>query len=161
MSIAALRAGAALPKPSRWRERLNEWTPRLVLAPSLIASFVYVFVFTFWTLYISLSNSTLLPTYQYVGFKHYSELWANHRWAIAYGNLFFFSGVYVVLALLIGLALAIAIDQRVGGDSARSRSFGAVGATRIQGGFERRVPGDESERHPNHDQRDAGLPDCF
>ena len=46
MSIAALRAGAALPKPSGWRERLNEWTPRLVLAPSLIASFVYVFVFT-------------------------------------------------------------------------------------------------------------------
>ena len=113
MSIAALRAGAALPQPSRWRERLSEWTPRLVLAPSLIASFVYVFVFTFWTLYISLSNSTLLPTYQYVGFKHYSELWANHRWAIAYGNLFFFSGIYVVLSLLVGLALAIAIDQRV------------------------------------------------
>jgi glucose/mannose transport system permease protein len=117
MSIAALRAGAALPKPSGWRERLNEWTPRLVLAPSLFASFVYVFVFTIWTFYISLSNSTLLPTYEFVGFKHYSELWANHRWAIAYGNLFFFSGIYVVLSLLVGLALAIAIDQRVRGES--------------------------------------------
>jgi glucose/mannose transport system permease protein len=113
MSIASLRAGAALPRPSRWRERLSEWTPRLVLAPSLIASFVYVFVFTFWTLYISLSNSTLLPTYTFVGVKHYFELWANKRWAIAYGNLFFFSGIYVVLSLLLGLALAIAIDQRV------------------------------------------------
>jgi glucose/mannose transport system permease protein len=113
MSIAALRAGAALPQPSRWRERLSEWTPRLVLAPSLIASFVYVFVFTFWTLYISLSNSTLLPTYGFVGVRHYFELWSNKRWTIAYGNLFFFSGIYVVLALLVGLALAIAIDQRV------------------------------------------------
>ena len=54
---------------------------------------------------------------EFVGFKHYSELWANHRWAIAYGNLFFFSGIYVVLSLLVGLALAIAIDQRVRGES--------------------------------------------
>jgi glucose/mannose transport system permease protein len=113
MSIASLRAAAALPRPARWRERLSEWTPRLVLAPSLIASFVYVFIFTFWTLYISLSNSTLLPTYTFVGVKHYFELWANKRWAIAYGNLFFYSGIYVVLSLLLGLALAIAIDQRV------------------------------------------------
>ena len=70
-----------------------------MLAPSLIASFVYVFVFTVWTLYISLSNSTLLPTYEFVGLKHYFELWSNHRWEIAYGNLFFFSGIYVVLSL--------------------------------------------------------------
>ena len=96
-----------------WRETLGEWTPRMVLAPSLIASFIYVFVFTLWTLYISLSNSTLLPTYEFVGFRHYFELWSNQRWAIAYGNLFFFSGIYVVLSLIVGLLLAIAIDQRV------------------------------------------------
>ena len=47
----------------------------------------------FWTLYISLSNSTLLPTYEFVGFKHYFELWSNQRWTIAYGNLFFFSAL--------------------------------------------------------------------
>ena len=106
-------ANAALAPTPRWRQRLSDWTPRLVLAPSLIASFVYVFLFTFWTLYISLSNSTLLPTYAFVGIKHYFELWSNKRWEIAYGNLFFFSGIYVVLALAVGLALAIAIDQRV------------------------------------------------
>jgi len=117
MSNAALRAGAALPQPARWRERLTEWTPRLVLAPSLIASFVYVFLFTFWTLYVSVSNSSLLPTYGFVGLKPYFELWSNQRWAIAYGNLFFFSGIYVVLSLLVGLSLAIAIDQRVRGES--------------------------------------------
>jgi glucose/mannose transport system permease protein len=107
-------SNASVGVPDRaWRAALSEWTPILVLAPSLIASFVYVFVFTLWTLYISLSNSTLLPTYAFVGFKHYSELWANQRWAVAYGNLFFFSGIYVVLSLVVGLALAIAIDQRV------------------------------------------------
>jgi glucose/mannose transport system permease protein len=99
------------------RETLVAWTPRLVIAPSIIASFVYVFVFTLWTLYLSLSNSSLLPTYQFVGFKPYFELWSNRRWEIAYGNLFFFSAFYVVLALAIGLALAIAIDQRVKGEA--------------------------------------------
>jgi len=33
-------------------------------APSLAASFIYVFVFSAWTFYISLSNSSLLPTYE-------------------------------------------------------------------------------------------------
>ena len=88
-----------------------------MLAPSVIASFVYVFAFTIWTFYISLSNSTLLPTYDFVGFKHYVELWSNQRWAIAYGNLFLFSSIYVVLSLMVGLALAIAIDQRVRGEA--------------------------------------------
>ncbi len=55
----------------------------------MLASFVYVFVFTLWTLYISLSNSTMLPTYKFVGLKPYFDLWSNERWQIAYGNLFF------------------------------------------------------------------------
>src|SRR5271165_5591404 len=103
--------------PSRRRDTLGAWTPRLVILPSAIASFVYVFVFTLWTLYISMSNSSLLPTYRFVGFKPYFELWSNQRWTIAYGNLFFFSVFYVVLAIVIGLALAIAIDQRVKGEA--------------------------------------------
>jgi glucose/mannose transport system permease protein len=45
-------------------------------------------------------------------------LWANRRWNIAYVNLFLFSGFYVVGAMVIGLLLAILIDQRVRGESA-------------------------------------------
>ena len=76
-----------------------------------------MFGFTLWTLYISLSNSTMLPTYKFVGLKPYFDLWSNARWKIAYGNLFFFSVFYVVLSLAVGLALAIAIDQRVRGEA--------------------------------------------
>jgi glucose/mannose transport system permease protein len=116
MSNAALERIAPGARAS-WRETLAAWTPRLVLAPSVLASFIYVFAFAAWTFYISLSNSTLLPSYGYVGFRHYAELWSNQRWTIAYSNLLLFSAVYVVLALLVGLALAIAIDQRVRGES--------------------------------------------
>ena len=98
-------------------ERLSAWLPFAVLAPSLIASFVYVFLFTGWTLYISLSDSSLLPTYGFVGFKNYISLWSNHRWHIAYSNLFLFSVFYVIGAMAIGLLLAILIDQRVRGES--------------------------------------------
>ncbi|WP_246677659.1 sugar ABC transporter permease, partial [Mesorhizobium sp. B2-3-12] len=84
-----------------------------VLGPSLAASFVYVFVFTGWTLYISLSDSSLLPTYGFVGLDNYASLWANRRWNIAYNNLFLFSGFYIVGSMAVGLLLAILIDQRV------------------------------------------------
>ena len=85
--------------------------------PSLVASFIYIFVFTAWTLYLSLSDSAQLPTYGFVGLENYVSLWANRRWNIAYTNLFFFSGFYVLGTMAIGLLLAILIDQRVRAES--------------------------------------------
>jgi len=98
-------------------ERLTKIVPIVVLVPSLIASFVYVFVFAGWTFYISLSNSTLLPTYGFEGFQHYVSLFANRRWNIAYTNLFVFSAFYVVGAMAIGLLLAVLIDQKIRAES--------------------------------------------
>lgn len=109
-------AGPDNPGPS-WRERLTRVSPILILAPSLAASFIYVFVFTIWTLYISLSNSSLLPSYGFVGLDNYASLWSNRRWNIAYSNLFLFSAFYIVGAMAIGLALAILIDQKVRGEA--------------------------------------------
>jgi glucose/mannose transport system permease protein len=109
-STKQVRANAPSRPVSEW---LGALLPQILLIPSIIASFVYVFLFTAWTFYISLSNSTLLPTYNLVGFTQYAALWKNARWNIAFGNLFLFSGLYVAGALLIGLILAIAIDQRV------------------------------------------------
>ena len=117
MTLIVKTLTAMEPETPGWRARLAAWTPFLVIAPSLIASFVYVFVFSGWTLYISLSDSSMLPSYRFVGIRPYIDLWSNLRWKIAYSNLFFFSGFYVVLAMLLGLALAIAIDQRVRGEA--------------------------------------------
>jgi glucose/mannose transport system permease protein len=96
---------------------LRAWLPALLVTPSFIASFIYVAVFTAWTLYLSLSDSSLLPSYGFVGLKNYHSLWANHRWNIAYANLFFFSFFYVLGSMAVGLLLAILIDQRVRGES--------------------------------------------
>ena len=96
-----------------WRDRLAAAVPILVIAPSLAASFVYVVVFAFWTLYISMSNSTLLPSYGFVGLDNYATLWGNRRWIQSYTNLFVFSGFYIVGSMAVGLLLAILIDQKV------------------------------------------------
>jgi glucose/mannose transport system permease protein len=98
-------------------ERLKRWVPILVLAPSIVASFIYVFVFTGWTLYISFSDSTLLPSLGWRGLQNYADLWANRRWGVAYSNLFFFSTFYVLTAMAVGLLLAILIDQRIRAES--------------------------------------------
>jgi glucose/mannose transport system permease protein len=113
----ALSATESPQATAGFRETLGVWAPRMAIAPGAIASLVYVFGFTLWTLYISVSNSTMLPTYKLVGLKPYFDLWSNARWKIAYGNLFYFSAFYVVLSLAVGLALAIAIDQRVRGEA--------------------------------------------
>src|ERR1700729_4278254 len=113
----ALSANESPQATAGFRETLGAWTPRMAIAPGAIASLVYVFGFTLWTLYISVSNSTMLPTYKLVGLKPYFDLWSNARWKIPYGNLFYFSAFYVALSLSVGLGLSIAIDQRVRGEA--------------------------------------------
>lgn len=105
-------------KRTGWTAWLADAWPLIVLVPSLLASFVYVFVFTGWTFYISLSDSALLPSYGFVGLDNYVALWSNRRWNIAYRNLFFFSVFYVVGTMAVGLLLAILIDQRIRAESA-------------------------------------------
>lgn len=111
-----MAAAAARPSPGPARLGVG-WAPGLVLTPTLIATFVYVFVFCGWTVYISLSNSTLLPDYALVGFDHYVSLWSSRRWKIAYTNLFVFGSLYIVFATVVGLLLAILIDQRIRGEN--------------------------------------------
>ncbi|WP_171133450.1 MULTISPECIES: carbohydrate ABC transporter permease [unclassified Ruegeria] len=94
-------------------QRLSGWTPQLVLVPTLLAAFVYVVVFSLWTLWISISQSTLLPNMAYGGFGEYAALWQSKRWIVAYQNLFLFGTLYVLGSLIVGTLLAILIDQRV------------------------------------------------
>lgn len=74
---------------------------------------MYVVVFSAWTLWISVSQSTLLPNMAYGGFGEYAALWKSKRWIVSYQNLFLFGILYVLGSLFAGTLLAILIDQRV------------------------------------------------
>ncbi|MEA2780003.1 MAG: glucose/mannose transport system permease protein [Rhodospirillaceae bacterium] len=116
MSIT-LQRSAEMPKPARrGRERLAEWLPRIVLAPSFAAVMVFVYGFILFTGYLSFTDSHILPSFDFVGWKNYERLWSLPNWWIALKNLTIFASLYIVICTAIGLALAILLDQKIRGE---------------------------------------------
>jgi glucose/mannose transport system permease protein len=95
------------------RYRLQEWLPRLVLAPTFLITVIFVYGFMVWTGYLSLSASRMLPSYEYVGLEQYTRLWASPRWYVAIKNLAIFAVLYIGISTVLGLLLAILLDQKI------------------------------------------------
>jgi glucose/mannose transport system permease protein len=95
------------------RYRLQEWLPRLVLAPTFLITVIFVYGFMVWTGYLSLSASRMLPSYEYVGLEQYTRLWASPRWYVAIQNLAIFALLYIGISTVLGLLLAILLDQKI------------------------------------------------
>ena len=55
----------------------DRWIPKLVLAPSVAIAVVFIYGFILITGYLSLTNSRLLPNYEFDGFGRYSDLFQN------------------------------------------------------------------------------------
>ena len=99
-----------------FRTRLQDWIPKLVLSPSLAAMLVFVYGFIGFTVYLSFTDSKMLPSYDWVGLENYSKLWGLSHWWTAITNLGIFAALYIVLCTGIGLALAIFLDQKIRGE---------------------------------------------
>lgn len=93
--------------------RLADWLPRLVVAPSLLAILIVVYLFIAWTGVISMTTSRFVPIYDFVGLDQYYRLWATPRWHTAVANLFIFSSLFLILSTGIGLLMAILLDQNI------------------------------------------------
>ncbi|SES77097.1 MULTISPECIES: carbohydrate ABC transporter permease [Paracoccus] len=94
-------------------EWLERNVPKLVLAPSFVAILIFVYGFIAWTAWISLTKSRLMPKYEIDGFGQFERLFAAPRWDVAMNNLFIFGGLFIVISMVIGLLLAIFLDQRI------------------------------------------------
>ena len=95
---------------TKWFE---EHLPKLVLAPSFIVVLVFVYGFIAWTAWVSLTRSRLLPRYELDGFIQYDRLFDSPRWDTAFSNLFVFGFLFIVIAMILGLILAILLDQNI------------------------------------------------
>ena len=93
--------------------RLDHWLPRIVLAPSFILSFLFIYGLIAWNGYLSVSASRLLPNYEFIGFQQYATLFASERWMVALTNLGIFSTLFIGLSMAVGLLLAILLDQKI------------------------------------------------
>ncbi|MCK8464980.1 sugar ABC transporter permease [Aliiroseovarius sp. S1339] len=92
---------------------LETHLPKMVLAPSFIAVLVFVYGFIAWTAWVSLTRSRLLPKYEIEGFIQYERLFASPRWDTAINNLFIFGALFIIIAMVLGLLLAILLDQKI------------------------------------------------
>ena len=99
-----------------FRTRLQDWLPKLVLAPSVALILIFVYGFIAFTVILSFTDSKILPTFGWVGFDNYVRLFSLSAWTTAIGNLAIFASLYIVICTLIGLGLAIFLDQKIRGE---------------------------------------------
>jgi glucose/mannose transport system permease protein len=92
---------------------LEKHMPKIVLAPSFVVSLVFVYGFIGWTAWISLTRSRLLPRYDFHGVIQYERLFESVRWDAAINNLFVFGFLFIVISTILGLILAILLDQKI------------------------------------------------
>jgi glucose/mannose transport system permease protein len=99
------------------RETLQEWLPKLVLAPSFALILLFVYGFILFTAVLSFTGSKLLPDFStWVGFGNYVRLFNHPNWIVSLKNLAIFSVLYIVVCTVLGLGLAILLDQKIRGE---------------------------------------------
>ena len=94
----------------------SPWLPKLVVAPTFLISFLFIYGLMAWNGYLSVSASRLLPNYEFVGLDQYRALFDNERWWLALTNLGIFGGLFIGGAMVVGLLLAILLDQKIRGE---------------------------------------------
>ena len=99
--------------PGRFAILADRWAPLFVLSPSVLISLTFVYGFMLMTGYLSLTASTLMPRYSIVGFDRYRDLFANTLWWDSVRNLFWFTAPFMVASIVLGLLLAILMDQKI------------------------------------------------
>lgn len=87
------------------------------MLPAYIAAFVGYLGSIAWMIYISFTASKSLPKYEIVGTYQYERLFQTTRWLISLENMLLIAVGVIALTLALGTLLAIALDQRISGES--------------------------------------------
>jgi glucose/mannose transport system permease protein len=89
-----------------------------LLLPSMIAVAIFVYGFIGWSVRVSLSQwKGLLPDYTWAGLSQYTYLFHDARFLIDVRNTAVFTVGFIAGCLILGLGLAILLDQKLKGES--------------------------------------------
>jgi glucose/mannose transport system permease protein len=89
-----------------------------ILTPSVVAVTIFVYGFIAWSLRVSLSKwKGLLPDYTWVGLSQYIYLFHDQRFMIDVRNTAVFTVGFISGCLILGLGLAILLDQKLKGEA--------------------------------------------
>lgn len=102
--------GSARSGRQAWAAR---WLNVLVVLPTVVVVFVFVYGFVSYSGVLSFTNSKTIPTYSFAGLQQYISLWSNSRWHASVANLIVFTIGFVGFSTALGLFLAILLDQKV------------------------------------------------
>lgn len=89
----------------------------LLVSPSILAVFIFVYVFIGWSIRVSLSKwKGLTADYTWNGINNYLELFRDPRFHVDIRNTLIFTGVFVIGSMLLGFILAVMLDQGLKGE---------------------------------------------
>ncbi|SDH06490.1 carbohydrate ABC transporter membrane protein 1, CUT1 family [Vibrio xiamenensis] len=94
-------------------DRLQRFLPKLVMAPTMLVTVVCIYGYIFWTAALSFTNSRFLPSFNFAGWVQYQKLMENDRWITSITNLAIFGLLFMLIALVLGVGLAILLDQNI------------------------------------------------
>ena len=100
------------------KQQAQNWLPRLVVSPSVFLVLIFVYGFIVYTGYLSLTDSKMLPSYNLIGIANYQKLFALPHWTRSLTNLAIFASLYILISTVIGLVLAILLDQKIRAEGA-------------------------------------------
>jgi multiple sugar transport system permease protein len=113
-------AGAiAAARPPRFGLRLGEWFNRegvlgpLFVTPALLLLLVLVAYPFCMALYFSLSDSFIWRPSQFIGIRNFVNLWQSDAFRQTFQNAFVFTFVAVAVKLVLGVALALLLNQQL------------------------------------------------
>ena len=85
------------------------------LAPWIVGFLVFTFAPMIWSLVLSFTNYNLVDTPKNVGFKNYQRMFDDARVHTALANTFFYAVLFVPLAIVVALALAMMLNRLTAG----------------------------------------------
>lgn len=90
----------------------------LLITPSVLAIFVFVYGFIGFTGMASFINWTKMQIdYTFVGFNNYIRLFHTERFLIDLKNTLVFTVLFLISTIIIGFLLAVAVDQKIKGEA--------------------------------------------
>jgi glucose/mannose transport system permease protein len=122
---ASSRSGSELrknpaKKPLKRRFSSAAWLALLPMALTVVFAYLGTMI---WTARVSLSNSRTFPSGDFAGLTQYAKLFNNGRWLLSLQNIVIYGACFIVACMVIGLLLAIFIDQRVVAEGALRTVF--------------------------------------
>ena len=101
------------------RNRKEKWQAFLLVSPSILAVAIFVYGFIAWTGRVSFTQwKGILPDYTWAGFSNYINLFTSDgRFQVDIRNTLIFTVLFVGGTLLLGLIMALLLDQGLKGES--------------------------------------------